>query len=128
MEGDPVFLAPEAFLRMAGEEASVDAAIDTFAFGALIHYFWTGALPETDAGYHYLYEAALSAAPIRLSGNLPREYRGMVHRMLDAKPENRPSDSELLRLLSQKVDDGDEVPAPPREEKPLNGLSRFMRK
>lgn len=129
MEGDPVYLAPEAFLRMAGEEASVDASIDTFAFGALIHFFWTGALPEIGSEYHYLYEASLSSAPIHLSGDLPREYRGLVHRMLDARPENRPTDSELVRLLSKKTDDGDEPsPVTRQEDRPLNGLSRFMRK
>ena len=36
-------------------------AIDTFAFGAILHRMWTGALPETDAPY--LYEAALEKQP-----------------------------------------------------------------
>lgn len=129
MEGDPVYLAPEAFLRMAGEDVSVGAAIDTFAFGALIHFFWTGSLPEVDETCHYLYEAALSSASIQLNPALPREYRGIVHRMLDADPDKRPSDGELVRLLSRNADEGDGPQAMPRrEDKPLNGLSRFMRK
>ena len=74
-EGDPVYLAPETFLRMAGEQADMDPAIDTFAFGAILHRMWTGALPETDAPY--LYEAALEKQPIRISNQLP--------------PMNRPS-------------------------------------
>ena len=48
-EGDPLYLAPEAFLRMTGEAADIGPAIDTFAFGAILHRLWTGALPETDA-------------------------------------------------------------------------------
>ena len=129
MEGDPVYLSPEAFLRMAGEEVSVDAAIDTFAFGALMHYFWTGFLPKTDEKYHYLYEAALDGASIHLSRTMPQEYRTLIQQMLCANPANRPSDAEIVRLLSlsQQVE-GERKGNHHREDKPINGLSRFMRK
>lgn len=121
-EGDPVYLAPEAFLRMTGEAADIGPAIDTFAFGAILHRLWTGALPETDAPY--LYEAALEQRPIQISAQLPPDYGQAVRRMLDAEPSHRPSDGELVRLFAQPFEKDEK---PPLTGEALNGLSRFFR-
>ncbi len=121
-EGDPVYLAPEAFLRMTGEAADIGPAIDTFAFGAILHRLWTGALPETDAPY--LYEAALEQRPIQISAQLPPAYGQAVRRMLDAEPSHRPSDGELVRLFAQPFEKDEK---PPLTGEALNGLSRFFR-
>ena len=125
MEGDPVYLAPEAFLRMAGQKAEVGTKLDTFAFGAMIHRIWTGGLPGFDGKYTYLYEAALDGGEIRLSRELPLPYRMLVERMLSKNPDERPDDAEIVGLLF----------SPHREERPrergaepINGLSRFMKK
>lgn len=122
-EGDPVYLAPEAFLRMTGEAADIGPAIDTFAFGAILHRLWTGALPETDAPY--LYEAALEQRPIRISAQLPPAYGQAIRRMLDAEPSHRPSDGELVRLFAQPFEKDEK---PPLTGEALNGLSRFFRR
>ncbi|MDD3335238.1 MAG: lipopolysaccharide kinase InaA family protein [Eubacteriales bacterium] len=126
MEGDPVYLAPEVFLCMAGQEATLGAAVDTFAFGAIIHRIWTGSLPGIDSKrYAYLYEAALEGGEISLSPELPLPYRMAVRRMLDKDPAHRPSDMEMVRLLTANR------PGEERywqEGEPLNGLSRFMKK
>ena len=121
-ERDPVYLAPEAFLRMTGEAADIGPAIDTFAFGAILHRLWTGALPETDAPY--LYEAALEQRPIQISAQLPPAYGQAVRRMLDAEPSHRPSDGELVRLFAQPFEKDEK---PPLTGEALNGLSRFFR-
>ena len=121
-EGDPVYLAPEAFLRMTGEAADIGPAIDTFAFGAILHRLWTGALPETDAPY--LYEAALEQRPIQISAQLPPAYGQAVRRMLDAEPSHRPSDGELVRLFAQPFEKDEK---PPLTGEAQNGLSRFFR-
>ena len=121
-EGDPVYLAPEAFLRMTGEAADIGPASDNFAFGAILHRLWTGALPETDAPY--LYEAALEQRPIRISAQLPPAYGQAVRRMLDAEPSHRPSDGELVRLFAQPFEKDEK---PPLTGEALNGLSRFFR-
>ena len=121
-EGDPVYLAPEAFLRMTGEAADIGPAIDTFAFGAILHRLWTGALPETDAPY--LYEAALEQRPIQISAQLPPAYGQAGRRMLDAEPSHRPSDGELVRLFAQPFEKDEK---PPLTGEALNGLSRFFR-
>lgn len=121
-EGDPVYLAPEAFLRMTGEAADIGPAIDNFAFGAILHRLWTGALPETDAPY--LYEAALEQRPIQISAQLPPAYGQAVRRMLDAEPSHRLSDGELVRLFAQPFEKDEK---PPLTGEALNGLSRFFR-
>lgn len=99
IEGDPAYLAPEAFLCMAGETARLGPKADTFALGAIIHQIWSGEMPEFDRRrYHYLYEAALDHAPIRLE--LPQEWQETVGRMLRAKPEERPEDAEITALFA----------------------------
>ena len=123
LEGDPVYLSPEAFLRMAGQDAPLGPKLDTFAFGALIHRVWTGELPSFDhQKYTYLYEAALAGGDIALSSGLPAELRDAVLRMLDPKPENRPEDGELTNLLAVAPEDSHQ-----EEARPVNGLSRFMK-
>ncbi len=120
MEGDPAYLAPEAFLKMAGEDAPIGTSLDTFAFGALIHQVWTGTLPAFDrTHYHYLYEAALDGAQIRL--NLPQEWQDMVRRMLCANPAFRPCDADVTSLFAVKA----EPHAGASRLK--NGLSRLMK-
>jgi len=37
IEGDPVYLAPETYLRMTGETAALTRQVDTFAFAAIAH-------------------------------------------------------------------------------------------
>ena len=102
LEGDPVYLSPEAFLYMAGQDAPLGPKLDTFAFGALIHRVWTGELPAFDhAKYTYLYEAALDGGDITLSPALPGELRDAVLRMLDPIPDHRPEDGELTQAAGR---------------------------
>lgn len=124
MEGDPVYLAPEVFLRMTGHDAPLGPGVDTFAFGAMMHVIWTGALPSFDREkYTYLYEASLDGGAITLDSRLPPEWRDALIAMLSHDPASRPSDAELVTLLSEPFShthtDGD--------ARPLNGLSRFMK-
>lgn len=119
IEGDPAYLAPEVFLRMAGEDALLGSALDVFAFGLLIHQIWTGRLPDFDGErYHYLYEAALDGGKIRL--DLPEVWNPLVRRMLHADPLQRPSDAEIAALFALERPAGNAVPA-------RNGLSRLMK-
>ncbi len=127
IEGDPVYLAPETFLRLTGEPVALTSKIDTFALGILIHRLWTGELPGIDTSrYTYLYEAALAEAEIRLSPALPLAYRFPVQQMLRKDPKARPSDEEIVRLLAAPK--GDTALGLKGEDAPLNGLSRFMKR
>ena len=99
IEGDPAYLAPEAFLHMVGQKAHLTPAMDVFAFGVMIHQIWTGHLPLFDtAKYHYLYEAVLAGGVIGLA--LPKEWKNTVYKMLDADPMKRPSDAEVAAMFA----------------------------
>lgn len=124
MEGDPAYLAPEAFLRMIGQEAALGPKLDTFAFGALIHTVWTGRMPAFDhERYGYLYEAALDGGSILLDDELPAFWHETVQRMFCADPDDRPCDAEITALFEPEM-------ATPvcRPDRPVNGLSRLMRR
>ena len=123
MEGDPVYLAPEAFLRMIGQEVKVNRKLDTFAFGAMIHRLWTGELPGFDqTKYQYLYEAALEDAELVLSPELPLDWHDLVRRMLSASADERPEDAEITALFDTRPSVNRT-----RTSKPVNGLMRRMR-
>ena len=124
MEGDPVYLAPEAFLRMVGKESTLGPKVDTFAFGAMIHRIWTGEVPGFDhERYNYLYEAALDGGAITLSDSLPAAYHRTVRGMLAANPEDRPSDARITALFDRE----EELLEPAEYPTPVNGLSRLMK-
>lgn len=122
IEGDPVYLAPETYLRMMGEPATLDRRLDMFAFGAIAHRLWTGKLPEVGAELHtYLYEAVLSDEHIRLSDELPTAYRWLIRKAFSRNPEDRPDDGLLERLFAPPVEDARPAGGA------VNGLSRYMR-
>ncbi len=125
MEGDPVYLAPEAFLRMLGRDVQIDTRADTFAFGAMLHQMWTGRLPAFDnSKYAYLYEAALNGARIELSRELPLAYRVLTLGMLEKEPRNRPDDAEIVRMLYAPLM---EELRTQRPEVHINSMSRYLR-
>ena len=124
MEGDPAYLAPEAFLRMIGQETNLGPKLDTFAFGAIIHMVWTGQMPSFDhERYGYLYEAALDGGSIILSEELPAQWHATVRRMFCADPNDRPLDAEITALFEPEM----QWPVS-QSNRPVNGLSRLMRK
>ena len=122
IEGDPVYLAPETYLRLSGRPVSLTRKLDTFAFGAIAHRVWTGALPAPQTpGVVYLYEAALAGETIPLSDTLPIAYRWLIQKALSQQPEDRPDDGLLERLLAPP-------PAEPQRNTVVeNGLHRFYR-
>ncbi|NLI21277.1 MAG: protein kinase [Clostridiales bacterium] len=122
IEGDPVYLAPETFLRMLGEPRTLTRRLDTFAFGLIAHKLWTGRLPETGAdGRAYVYEAVLAGEAAELSSTLPTAYRWLIQKTLSLDPEDRPDDGLLERLLSPPA--GESRPAGGM----VNGLSRYLK-
>lgn len=129
LEGDPVYLSPEVFLRLMGEEAALTTRLDTFALGMVIHRLWTGELPAFDTDrYAYLYEAVLAGEPVRLSPALPLAYRILVQRMLRKDPAQRPPDEEIVSLFSGPWRESGPAGARAGEEEPLNSLSRYFKR
>ena len=123
IEGDPVYLAPETYLRMTGEPARLTRQVDTFAFAAVAHRLWTGSLPTpADTAHTYLYEAALADGGVTVSTALPAAYHWLIRKALSRLPENRPTDALLQRLFTPPEDE----PLPTAPPAP-NGLSPFMK-
>ena len=121
-EGDPLYLAPETFQRMAGGSQRLTYKVDTFAYGLIAHQLLSGNLPDFDhARFHFPCEAVLSGNLLRLSNSLPTAYRWMIRKALSPNPDSRPEDSLLQRFL-----------APPGlryipSGLPVNSLSRYWK-
>ena len=99
LQGDFVYLSPEAFLHMDGNPVDVTTKADVFALGLLIHQYWTGDLPTFDSECTYAFQAALSDAEIVVSNALPEPLRTCVRRMLSKDPDARPTVSDVLERL-----------------------------
>ena len=100
IEGDPVYLSPEAYRLIVGEPVTLDRKLDTFAEGILLHQALTGVLPEFGkAAYTYLYAAVLDDGKVTLSDKLDRKQQAIIQRMLDKNPAKRPGDDEICDML-----------------------------
>ena len=99
LQGDFVYLSPEAFLHMDGNPVDVTTKADVFALGLLIHQYWTGDLPAFDSEFTYAFQAALSDAEIVVSNVLPEPLRTCVRRMLSKDPDARPTVNDVLEKL-----------------------------
>lgn len=131
MEGDPVYLAPEVYLRLTGNSTLLSAKLDTFALGILVHRMWTGELPGFERKkYTYAYQAALDGGEFRLSSGLPFAYHFLVQRMLRKDPADRPDDSEIVGMLASSRPEGTFSAVQTKKgikHEQINGLSRFLK-
>lgn len=75
--GNPAFFAPEVFLQEASPDLRLTQKIDVFALGIVLHYFWTGKLPQTHTtdtiGQHIA-----KGQPIFLDSSLPQGLKNIV--------------------------------------------------
>ena len=99
LQGDFVYLSPEAYLRMNEKDVDVTTKADVFALGLIVHQFWTGGLPWFDAQYKYAFQAALAGAGITVSDAMPDALRECLGRMLAKNPSERPRLREVLDRL-----------------------------
>lgn len=102
IQGDFVYLAPEAYLKMNEEDVDVNDKIDIFALGILFHQYWTGVAPVIGGDYQYAFEAVLDGSEIQLSNSIPTDIRAQISRMLAKNPESRPSAKELVDFFREK--------------------------
>lgn len=99
--GTPLFMAPESITR----PESIDAKVDTYAFGATAYFLLTGT-PVFDGrsmveicGHHMHTPPTPPSA--RLGHPLPPRVEALVLRCLEKDPALRPNDGELLRTLNE---------------------------
>lgn len=99
VQGDFVYLAPETFLRLQGENILLTGKIDMFALGILIHQYWTGEMPSFSGEYQYVFEAVLNSGELTLNAGIPRNLRELLASMLRLNPVERPTAAEALGML-----------------------------
>ena len=104
VQGDFIYLAPEAYLKMNEEDVELNEKIDVFALGILLHQYWTGETPRIPGEYRYAFEAVLDDQMLELSGGIPAEVRYQIKRMLLLDPAERPSAEEVLDALRPKIE------------------------
>ncbi len=112
LQGDFVYLAPEAFRRMIGEKIVLGTEIDIFALGVLLHQYCTGVLPGFDTEYQYVFEAVLDGSDLKLSDKLPDVVRAVIRRMLERDPEDRITAADALKMLNGKSEPKSEKEPP----------------
>ena len=110
MVGD-VYLAPESYRFIDGDDVKITQKADIFALGLLFHEFYTGNLPGFDKKYDYAFEALLDQAALSLDpGIQPNGLASVVHGMLATEPEERPSAEAVFKAL-QRLDETPSAPA-----------------
>ncbi len=99
--GDLVYLAPETFMAICGEDVEPDEKADIFALGLIFHQYYCGTLPPYDESeYDYPYEAALDTGKLEPDrSKIPAEIADIIAAMLDTDPTKRPSAAEILQTL-----------------------------
>ncbi len=100
IQGDPVYLSPETFLCIAGEEASLTTRLDIFSLGIIFHEILCGERPAFDDCYDYIYESVLDGVPPEICPDIPPSIGVMIRLMLSADPMNRPRADEISQALS----------------------------
>lgn len=109
LQGDQVYLSPEARLYMMERSTTLSTKMDVFALGLLIHQYWCGALPEIPAGYDYAFEAVLDGKELVPSTRLPEPLREQVRQMLLCDSAQRPGAAEVLHLLAGSREDEETI-------------------
>jgi len=133
LQGDMVYLAPEAFLFLAEENAELTNKIDIFALGIVLHEYFCGDVPGFNrAEYDYTFESVLDGNVPIIDSSIPRHIGELIERMLDKNPENRPTAAEAFACIG-----GCELPAvdythevkviaePPRQQPAGVGVGYF---
>jgi len=99
-QSDMVYLAPETFLRINGDDVRVTGHADIFALGIIFHELICGHRPSFPVCYDYIYEASLDGADIISDSRLPDVMRELIRDMTSREPNERPSANNVFERLS----------------------------
>lgn len=102
IQGDTVYLAPESFLKIIGENVGLTTKIDVFALGVIFHQYLCGKLPSFSKEYDYLYEAVLDDEEITLDNSIPQYLRDIIEMMLMKDPNQRIGLTSVFSCLSKQ--------------------------
>lgn len=97
--GTPLYAAPEAQLK-----THVGPAADRYSLGVILYHMLTGEPPfmgETPFAILHRHRTETPPPPSRLRPEIPPALERLVLRLLDKEPDQRPEDSEILRVLAE---------------------------
>jgi hypothetical protein len=97
--GTPLYAAPEAQLK-----THVGPAADRYSLGVILFHMLTGAPPFLGETPFEILDRHRSALPPDLTlqrPDVPPALNRLVSRLLDKEPDQRPEDSEILRVLAE---------------------------
>ncbi len=97
--GTPLYAAPEAQLK-----THVGPAADRYSLGVILFHMLAGVPPflgETPFEILNQHRSALPPDLLLLRPDVPRALTRLVNRLLDKEPDQRPDDSEILRVLTE---------------------------
>ena len=100
IQGDFVYMAPEVYRRMNGENVPVTEKVDVFALGIILHQLWTGATPHPAGTFKYAFEAALNGAPIVMDPRIPQNVSRVLQTMLAPQGQARPGVAAVFSFFS----------------------------
>ncbi len=100
---DPVYMAPETWLRAEREEGRLTAAIDVFALGLIFHQILSGSLPTFSIEYDYPCMALLNGGELYLNARIRPEMRTLIEKMTVPDPEKRITLAEAFLFFGFKA-------------------------
>lgn len=100
--GDPAYLAPEVLRFCAEENIHLDYHMDVFALGLILHYFWSGKLPEKPAN-QTMGEYLLRGGILVLDGSLPLALQKSLQGMLAVDPNERINIEKVYSVLGAQI-------------------------
>ena len=108
LQGDTVYLAPEAYLYMLEEEKTLSTQLDVFALGILFCRYLTGSMPIFDhEEYAYLYAAILDDSKVTVKDNIPDNISALLLEMLSKNPKDRPTIQQVFKRLEPSDNSGE---------------------
>ena len=116
IQGDPVYLSPETFMCIAGEDAALTTRLDIFSLGIIFHELLCGERPAFDDCYDYIYESVLDGVYPIIGNDVPPAIGVMIKLMLSRNPQNRPRAEEIDEVLAAISGDSREFAAPPAKK------------
>ena len=136
LQGDMIYLSPEAYLFLAEENDVLTRKIDVFAMGIILHQFFSGHIPAFDKEkYDYIFEAVLDGCEPVLDSTIPGYINNLISEMLNKDPEKRPTVEDAFERLDPKPStenvfeeiypDSEPAPINPASIKPKNGSDYF---
>jgi serine/threonine protein kinase/tetratricopeptide (TPR) repeat protein len=107
--GTPEYMSPEQCTQLPISRAS-----DWYSVGVMLYEALSGKLPFTGTFFQVMLEKQNTdpPAPILLAPNIPEDLNDLCKKLLRRSPSDRPSGSEVLRMLGGKGERVKRVPEP----------------